>query len=396
MVREILSQTVTAHGLRVAGAVGPGDSPTMPKPYRVAIIGSTGRGDYGHGLDVCWLELPNVTIVGLADDDPKGLARAADRLGVAASFGDYHRMLDETRPQIVSIGPRWIDRHSEWASAALDRGIHVYLEKPCCRSLVEADQIIRAGEMTHAKLALAHTTRYSPVLARVRELIDADQIGQVLELRGRGKEDARGGGEDLWVLGSHIFNLFTTIAGPAEWCFATVREGGEPIARRHVREGNEGLGPLAGDDVRATLGFAGGVTATFQSVRNTAGTPSRFGVQIHGSKGIIEITTGYLPAARLLADSSWSPGRSGAVWQEITSAGLNRPEPLVGASPQAGNVAAIVDLIDAIEVDREPLCSARDGRATVEMILAVFESARLGKPVRFPLELVGHPLEQLA
>jgi predicted dehydrogenase len=118
-------------------------------------------------------------------------------------------------------------------------------------------------------------------------------------------------------------------------------------------------------------------------------------VQIFGSKGIIELGTGYLPTAKLLVDSSWSPGRSGSVWRDISSDGLEKPEPLATAQGSAGNVAAIHDLIDSIEENREPLCSARDGRATIEMILAAFESARLGAPVRFPAKIVGNPLRQL-
>jgi predicted dehydrogenase len=367
----------------------------MKKAYRVGIIGSTGRGDYGHGLDTCWLEMPEATIVGVADDDPKGLSAAAARLKVKATYADYRRMLDEVKPDLVAIAPRWINRHAEMAVESLRRGIHVYMEKPLCRTLEEADEIIRAGEMTHARLALAHTTRYSPKLARVRELIESGMIGEILEIRGRGKEDSRGGGEDFWVLGSHVLNLIVSLAGPAEWCFATILEKGKRISAANVKEGNEGIGPLAGDDVRATWGLKKGMTATFQSKRGTAGSPSRFGVQIFGTKGIIELATGYLPTAKLLVDSSWSPSRGGSVWKDISSEGVEKPEPLASAPASAGNIAAIHDLIGAIEENREPLCSARDGRAVIEMILAAFESERSGAPVQFPAKIDGNPMRQL-
>lgn len=367
----------------------------MKKTYRVAVIGSTGRGDYGHGVDVCWRDVPRAKIVAVADDNAEGLKSAAARLKVDQAFADYRQMLDVTKPDIVAIGTRWLDRHCEMATACMERGIHVYMEKPFCRDLEEADTIIRAGEMTHAKLALAHTTRYSPTLAKVQQLMKDGVIGDVIELRGRGKEDVRGGGEDLWVLGSHILNLFSVFGGPVDWCFAKVRQNGHPITKADVAPGNEGIGPLAGDDVRATYGFQNGMTATFQSLRGAAGNPSRFAVQIFGTKGIIEIATGYLPTAKLLEDSSWSPGRSGAAWKDISSAGVDQPEPLANNSSSAGNVAAVTDLLAAIEEERPPLCSATDGRATIEMILAVFESQRTGGSVAFPLKLEGHPLLRL-
>ena len=53
----------------------------MPKSYRVAVIGRTGKGDYGHGLDIVWKAIENVKIVAVADEDDKGRASAAERLG---------------------------------------------------------------------------------------------------------------------------------------------------------------------------------------------------------------------------------------------------------------------------------------------------------------------------
>ena len=44
------------------------------KKLRVVIIGHTGRGNYGHGIDTMWLKVPAVEIVGVADADAKGLA----------------------------------------------------------------------------------------------------------------------------------------------------------------------------------------------------------------------------------------------------------------------------------------------------------------------------------
>ena len=51
-------------------------------------------------------------------------------------------------------------------------------------------------------------------------------IGQLMELRGRGKEDRRGGGEDLWVLGTHVMDLIRTFGGQPGWCYASVQQDG--------------------------------------------------------------------------------------------------------------------------------------------------------------------------
>jgi hypothetical protein len=96
-----------------------------------------------------------------------------------------------------------------------------------------------------------------------------------------------------------------------------------------------------------------------------------------------------------LADPSWSPGRSNLKWQRVTSAGVGVPEPIKAGGIPNGNVAAIKDLLSAIEANRQPLCSVYEARATIEMIMAVFESQRLGKPVKLPLENRQHPLTML-
>ncbi|MCH5373696.1 MAG: Gfo/Idh/MocA family oxidoreductase, partial [Planctomycetes bacterium] len=277
--------------------------------------------------------------------------------------------------------------------AAAERGIHVYMEKPFCRTLAEADEIVAACEKNNVKLAIAHQTRYSPRLHVVRQLLEDGAIGQVLELRGRGKEDHRGGGEDLWVLGSHVMNLIQHLGGEPDWCFARVLQDGRPITREDVQPGNEGIGSLAGDTVSAMYGLDDGVTAYFGSKRNAAG--GRFGLQIYGSAGIIEILTGHLPPVYILQDPTWSPGRSRRNWVPVTSAGIGKEEPLVDGGLHGGNLLACRDLIAAIEEDRYPECNVYEARATVAMIAAVFESHRRNAPVNFPLETRKNPLDLL-
>ncbi len=366
------------------------------KIFRVAVIGRTGRGGYGHQLDTAFLSVPATRIVAVADEDPRGLAAAARRLGVDRTYSDYRKMLDEVPCDIVAICPRWVDQHHAMAMAAAEHGRHMYIEKPFCRTLREADEIVAACERAHLKLAVAHPTRYSPKLDTVRRLIRQGVIGRVLEFRARGKEDRRGGAEDLWVLGTHMFDLIRALAGPPKWCFATVRVHGRPATAEDVYEGNEGLGPLAGDTIDAMFGTTSEAVAYFSSHRNAAGRPSRYALQIYGSQGIIEITEGTLPAVKILRDPSWSPGRSGKVWEDVSSAGIGQPEPLTGPEYAQRHTLAIVDLLDAIRHDRQPKCNMYEARGTVEMVMAVFESHRRGAPVALPLAERDHPLEKLA
>lgn len=364
--------------------------------YRVGIIGATGRGDYGHSVDLPFTKLPNVDLVALADADPKGLEKATQRIKPKKGYSDYREMLSKETLDLVAICPRWIDQHHDMLMAAAEAKCHVYMEKPFCRTLLECDQVRKEFETRKLKLAIAHTAQYSPVLDVALNLVRSGQIGQILELRGRGKEDHRGGAEDLWVLGSHIFGLMRAFAdGDPISCTAEISQQGQAIRKQHVVNGNEGLGPLAGDHVQAMYTFPNGIQGSFGSRKAMAANPSRFALQVFGSKGMLEIESGYLAPAHILQDGSWSPGRSGKKWERITSAGIGQPEPIKEGSYEDGHLAAIRDLMDSIENDRSPKCALKDAIGITEMILATFESQRLGRKIPLPCSTREHPLSLL-
>ncbi len=391
--REFIKNT--AVGLGVLAAGWQGRAKAKSSKYRAAVIGRTGKGNYGHGLDVVWNDIEQVQVVAVADEDPKGRAAAAKRLKVSRAYADYREMLEEEHPQIVSVAPRWLDCHRDMVLACAEHGCHVFLEKPICQSLEQADEMIAALEKRNLKLAIAHQTRYSPALKHVQKIIADGTLGDILELRGRGKEDRRGGGEDLMVLGTHVMDLMRFFCGDPRCCFARVKEAGKPVTRNEVREGAEGIGLLAGDEIHAMYHFNGTTTGYFSTQRARDGVSKRFGLQVYGSKGILTMTTGALPEIWFVEDPSWQPGRSKAQWKQISSGGIGKPESRSDRGHGFGNRLIALDLIRAIETDTQPKGSAYDGRAALEMILAVYESHRLNERVELPLKNRRHPLSLL-
>ena len=142
--REFIAGT-TAATLAAAMPQPAWGTQTRPAKYRVGVIGHTGRGGYGHGLDTVWRDIPQAEIVGVADANPQGLAQAVKRLGAPQGYGDYRKMLDEAKPDLVSIGTQYVDVHRDMVVAAAERGARgIYIEKPLCRTLEEADQMVAA------------------------------------------------------------------------------------------------------------------------------------------------------------------------------------------------------------------------------------------------------------
>lgn len=365
----------------------------LAKKYRVAVIGRTGKGNYGHGIDTCWLKAPNCEIVAVSDDDDSGRAAAEKRLKAPKSYADYRQMLDKEKPDIAAICPRWPDTHPEMVIACAERGIHMFCEKPLARTLAEADAMVAACEKHHVKCAIAHQTRYSPRVKVIKEMIAAGQLGDILELRGNGKEDTRGGGEDMMVLGTHIFDLMRHFAGDPRWCFGRCNTGGKRSAiPADVAQAREPIGPILGDHITAQFGFDGLTTGTFFTHKAKVGGGKRYNMEIKGTKGIVQMEYGVFAPTFFCDDVTWMPGQSKAAWQPITSNGLGKPETLDKNEIVNGNIFIVNDLIDAIEKDRLPLDGIHDGRASLEMILAVYESHKLDKPVELPLKNRKHPL----
>lgn len=365
--------------------------------WRVGVIGDTGRGKFGHGLDGVWLRIPETTIAAVADADAAGLDSAKQRLGVERGFRDYREMLIATCPDLVAVCPRHADQHRDMILAAVAAGAKgIYVEKPFCRSPREADEIRAACEDRDVKLAVAHRNRWHPTLAVIDRLIADGEIGNVLELRGRGKGDRRGGGEDLWVLGSHVLNLIHCFGGDPIDCSAVLLQDGRPVDRSDVRPGNEGLGPLAGNEIHARYRMKRGPIAYFDSIADEGTGDASFGLQIVGSEGIINLHCDRDPIAHLCHGNPFAIAQP-RTWLSISTAGVDEPEPREDlADSIKHHVIPVRDLIAAVKNHRQPLCDVHEAAMTVEMICAAFESHRqAGRAVTLPLVERDNPLQKL-
>ena len=355
---------------------------------RVGVIGHTGRGNYGHGLDTVWLRVDESEIAGVADADAPGLAKAKERLHVEHGFADYRAMLKAVKPEIVAVCPRQPDQHRDMTLAAIEAGAKgVYIEKPLCRTPAEADEIAAACKKHNVKLAVAHRNRYHPTLAAIDKLIAGGGIGKLLEIRGRGKGDRRGGAEDLWVLGSHVLNLIHYFGGRPLSCSAVLRQDGRRATKADVRDGAEALGLLAGNEVHARYEMQRGMVAYFDSIANDGTQNAAFGLQIIGSEGIIDIDCDRHPLAHLVPGNPFKPTENSRPWIPITSAGPGKAEPRDDlAETVSRHVGPARDLINAIRNDRQPVCNVQQGATTVEMICATFASHQQGgKTLALPL-----------
>ena len=372
------------------------------RSLRVAVIGASGRGDYGHGLDTAFLDVPGTELVAVADHDPAGAARAARRVGVSRDYRDYRQMLATERPDIVCVGPRWLTQRVEMVEAAAAAGCHVYCEKPFAPDLVSADRMLAACRTAKTKLALAHQWRAMPPIRQAIADVAAGKYGRLLRATARPKDDHRGGGEELLVHGTHWFDLIIALAGLPRWVSGHVQVGHRDATRRDRTDGTEPVGPLTGDSISAMFGFPRGVRGYFEStaglsIRGRSKFDNLYGVSLECERAAIHFRqpgdAWVYPAPRVLPDLKH------LVWKRLTVAGWHtdkagRPRNVRKTWIRDGNRVLAIDLVDAIRKDRAPLSGPTHALAITEMVQGVYASHFAeGRRLPIPLETRGHPLQ---
>jgi predicted dehydrogenase len=370
----------------------------MPRTFRVAAIGSSQRGGFGHGLDSCFDQLPGAEYVAIADDDPGGLRAAGQKFGVTKLYADYRELLDRERPDVVSIGPRWIDQRVAMTRAAAAAGCHIYCEKPLAGSLADADAMLAACDSAGVKMAVAHQFRAMPPLRRALADVRAGKHGRLARMWARPKDDHRGGGEELIVHGTHLLDIMVMFAGPPRWVSGHIAQGSRDATRDDRRAATEPLGPVMGDSLSVTIGFDAGVRGFFDSTRDAfRDGRSPYGVLLECERALLhirargEVFTYPSPFA--------VPEEPGLTWERTMIADWHfTPERLprdLGNYLHLGNQSLVRDLFAAIEEDRPPLASAVDARYALEVIQGTYASHLAGGlRMPIPLETRRHPLEE--
>ena len=393
--REFIGRSTLAAGAIGLGARGAtGTDPTVGAAgmLRAAVIGHTGRGDYGHGLDVVFNGLPNVQVVAIADPVETGREATARRCGAPRQYSAYREMLEKEKPQLVSIAPRWSDQHHAMGMAALQGGAHLYMEKPITPTLAEADELLALAEQRGLKIAVAHPMRVAPSIAHLKRRRSVGLIGDRAPIRAWGKQDDRAGGEDMLVLGTHLFDMMRNLAGDPAWCSARILHQGREFTRADARRIQEQIGPVGGTEVEVQFSFASGVMANFTSRAFLRQTVAHWGMELIGSKGAARILMDVCPQVFLLEAGKWEATGKTDRWMPV------KDDPTLGfTNEQRGfgpaNRRVVEDWLEAIRANREPQCGGRNAMRALEMVMAVYEAGLSGMRAAFPLGRRQHPLD---
>lgn len=149
----------------------------MPSlPVRVAVIGA---GNMGRHHVRNYSILPESELVALADVNPASESLAKEYK--AEFFTDYKKMLDEVKPDAISIVVP-TPLHFEVGSYAMERGIHCLVEKPIAYSVEEADKLIKLAEKHNLVFTVGHIERYNPIVRAIKSIVDQKKLGKITSI----------------------------------------------------------------------------------------------------------------------------------------------------------------------------------------------------------------------
>jgi predicted dehydrogenase len=178
---------------------------------KAAVIGV---GMMGRNHARVYAQMDNTRLVAAADVDAGPLESIARTYNVR-TYTDYVAMLEHEKPDLVSIAvPTRL--HRDVAVRAMERGVHVFLEKPISASIDEGREIIDSARQKGLKLAVGHIERFNPAIIELKQRLDEGQLGRIFQIHARRVGPFPPRVEDVGVvidLATHELNLLEYLTG---------------------------------------------------------------------------------------------------------------------------------------------------------------------------------------
>src|SRR5690625_4623761 len=141
-------------------------------------IGVIGAGSIAAAHLDAYAAHPDVELIAVADINLDRARAVADRYGAARAYDDAHDLLAADDIDGVSICT-WNDTHAVWATAAIEAGKHVLVEKPLSRTVAEALAVEQAAAASDRVVQVGFVRRHSPNCQVLKSFIDAGELGEM-------------------------------------------------------------------------------------------------------------------------------------------------------------------------------------------------------------------------
>src|SRR5918992_707040 len=319
-------------------------------------VGVVGAGFIGAVHLSAYANMPEVEVVGVADALPETAAVGASRVG-ARAYSSYEELVAAEDVEVVDVCLP-TSYHRELALEAAREGKHVILEKPIARTLEDAEAILEAFSGEGGRLFVGHVLRFFPEFVRLKQMIDAGDLGTVGVARTSRRSPFLTGWNDWYadwrISGGVLLDLVIHDFDYLRWTLGEVE--------RVYARGMLGREYNRLDYALVTLRFENGAIAHVEGHWGYPG-PFNYSIEVAGSGALVTVDSRE-PASLELTGDTATPG-------EV-------PDLASGKSPYAKELD---HFIHCIATGEEPIVQSQDACEALRIGLAATESVLTGEPV---------------
>ncbi len=322
----------------------------------------------------------NINIVAICDVIEEQMDKVISDFNLSTNvkkYVDYKVLLENERPDLVAICTE-SGKHGEIALDCLDYKVNLIIEKPIALSLDEADMIIEKAREMNLIVSACHQNRFNKSIQKIREAVEDGRFGKMLH----------GTAHIRWNRGSEYYRQ-------APWRGTWDQDGGALM--NQCIHNIDLLRWMMGDEIAEVVGMTDNLTHESIQAEDFGAAMIKFA---NGSYGIIEGTTNVYP--NNLEETLYIFGQEGTVkaggksvnlieeWRfadqldnpdEVMAEYCENPPNVYGF----GHNPLYKDVIESIEIGRQPYVTAEDGRRALELVLAIYKSSVDGCTVKLPL-----------
>lgn len=294
-----------------------------------------------------------------------------------ARYTDYQKMIEEVKPELVGIATE-SGIHARIALFCIDHGVNCIIEKPIAMSIEDADEIIRRSQEKHVKVSACHQNRFNVAVQEARKALEAGRFGKLshgsIHVRWNRNQNYydQAPWRGKWASdGGALMNQCIHGIDLLRWMFGDEVEEVYGATRQQFHHYLE-----AEDIGMALVKFKNGAIATIEGTTNVYPQNLEETLYIFGEKGTVKIggkSTNNIDVWDFADETDKDNANKNL--QEATSNVYGN-----------GHTSLYADVIDAVLNDRKPYVDAEAGRNALEMVLAIYESQKEGRPVKLPLK----------
>jgi predicted dehydrogenase len=347
---------------------------------RVALVGAGNIAS--HHLPAYAQFADQVELVAVCDLDETLARKRAHEAGVERFYSDVDALLRGVACDAldVCVTP---DQHASIALAAIEAGRHVLVEKPFALTLADCRELVAAADRSGVTLMVAQNQRFLPSHHAARAIIASGELGAIRTVQtssvqhwgtladGHWQFDgARAGGGAVIGVGVHRLDLVRYLAGDVRRVLSAVTR----TANSRFVNGAEEVAVATFELEHGALGQAFATVSAFRS-------PWSEQLLVFGERGTIHAA----PAPGNVRSRAFvaSERRSAPAVEWADQFGGFEPVDVAaeGLPSDSGQVNEILHFASCCATGVEPLSSGRDNIGTMQLVTAIYESARTGAPV---------------